>query len=281
MAAAATLTDVQGWAPAGAAGGSSRRRNLAMALVFALGAATAGALLGILAQPPHSDGRLEQAIATAGSATEVARRATDHAKQVEAQLAQAKARIDALDAMGAAQELADFEEAQRLGLTRYMKESPAMWGDERRHVLAAIVRESRRNGLDPALTAAVIQVESRFDPFAVSHVGACGLMQLMPPTAQWLLQNDDKDDKGVPRIKPAHLFNPILNIELGTMYLADLLQRFDGDLNQALIAYNAGPGVARSLKRNSRAWKRLSAYPKSVLAAYRTILTPPAEVAAR
>ena len=65
------------------------------------------------------------------------------------------------------------------------------------------------------------------------------------------------------------------------MYLSALLNRFDGDLTQALIAYNAGPGVARSLKRGSRSWNRLSAYPKSVLSAYKTILTPPAQVAAR
>ena len=129
------------------------------------------------------------------------------------------------------------------------------------------------------LVAAVIQVESRFDPFAVSGVGACGLMQLMPPTAQWLLakENDSVNDK----LRPAHLFNPVLNIELGTTYLAQLMDRFDGDLTQALIAYNAGPGVARSLKRGSKAWRRLEAYPKSVLAAYKALLLPQQQLAAR
>lgn len=283
------LLEVGGHEPAGRAATSSRRRGIGLALIFALGAATAGATMGLVAQPnPNQERQLEQAMLTATAATELARKAElrAHEADVRARTAQkafdeAKAHTEVLFSTGAAQELADYEEAQRLGLARFMKDSTALWGDDRRRVLAAIVRESRRNGLDPALTAAVIQVESRFDPFAVSHVGACGLMQLMPPTAQWLLDTDDKDQAG--KIKPAHLFNPILNIELGTMYLAALMNRFDGDLTKALIAYNAGPGTARQLVRGSKSWKKLEVYPKSVLAAYRTLLTPttPAAVASR
>src|SRR5262249_36918271 len=125
--------------------------------------------------------------------------------------------------------------------------------------------------------AAVIQVESHFDPFAVSSVGARGLMQLMPPTAQWLVS---KDASPV-RIRPTHLFNPVLNIELGTTYLAQLMKRFDGDLTRPLIAYNAGPSVARPLQHGSRSWRRLSVYPRNVLAAYKSVLPPPQQVAAR
>jgi soluble lytic murein transglycosylase-like protein len=73
----------------------------------------------------------------------------------------------------------------------------------------------------------------------------------------------------------------VLNVELGTSYLAQLLDRFEGDLVRALIAYNAGPSVARSLQRGSRSWRRLEAYPKNVLAAYKTVLTVPQQVAAR
>src|SRR5260370_14837066 len=147
-----------------------------------------------------------------------------------------------------------------------MKDWPALSGDERRHVMAARVRESRRTGLDPVLVAAVIQVESHFDPFAVSDAGARGLMQLMPPTAQWLM------DKGseTTALRPARLFNPVLNIQLGTMYLAQLMDRFDGDLTQALIGYNAGPGVARSLRRGSKAWRRLLPDPQALPATYPT-----------
>jgi len=75
----------------------------------------------------------------------------------------------------------------------------------------------------------VIHVESSFDPRAVSHKGARGLMQLMPTTA---------GDLGV-----SDPFNPWQNISGGTRYLQQLVERFDGDLNLSLAAYNAGPGT--------------------------------------
>ena len=268
---------VRGEEPVGRRGAASRRRSLALMLVFAVGAGSAGAVLGLLRQPDPQN-QLESFAWTAAAAVESARRAELRAQSAETALKAATSRIDALSAFGAAQELVDFNEAERLGVSRFMKDSTALWGDERRRVEAAIVREARRNGLDPLLVAAVIQVESRFDPFAVSGVGACGLMQLMPPTAQWLL---DKDHDANDKLRPAHLFNPVLNIELGTTYLAQLMDRFDGDLPQALIAYNAGPGVARSLKRGSKAWKRLAVYPKAVLTAYKALLTPQQQLAAR
>jgi soluble lytic murein transglycosylase-like protein len=49
------------------------------------------------------------------------------------------------------------------------------------------------------------------------------------------------------------------------------MDRFDGDLSQALVAYNAGPSVARSLVRNSKSWRRLQVYPQAVLAEYRRL----------
>ena len=268
---------VRGEEPVGRRGTARRRRSLALMLVFAVGAGSAGAVLGLLRQPDPKN-QIDSFAWTAAAAVEAARQAEARAQGAEKALTAAKSRIDALSAFGAAQELADFNEAERLGVSRFMKDSTALWGDERRRVEAAIVREARRNGLDPLLVAAVIQVESHFDPFAVSGVGACGLMQLMPPTAQWLL---DKDTDSNDKLRPAHLFNPVLNIELGTTYLAQLMGRFDGDLSTALIAYNAGPGVAHSLKRGSKAWKRLEVYPRSVLAAYKALLTPQQQMAAR
>jgi soluble lytic murein transglycosylase len=232
-----------------------------------------------VAQPNRPDHGVDNLVFTAAAAVDAARRAETRAQSAEmrartaeAALLQEKSRIEALGAAGAAQELADSQEAEQLGVSRFMKDSTALWGGERRRVEAAIVREARRNGLDPLLVAAVIQVESRFDPFAVSGVGACGLMQLMPPTAEWLLSRD---------VKPAHLFNPVLNIELGTLYLSQLMEQFGGDLNKALVAYNAGPSVARSLQRGSKAWKRLTQYPKAVLTAYKALLTAPEQIAAR
>ena len=88
-----------------------------------------------------------------------------------------------------------------------------------------IVRASRTAGLHPWLVAAVVEAESRFNPRAVSRVGARGLMQLMP--AVW-------HDEGV-----RDPFEPRANLRAGTRHLRRLLDRF-GDLSLALAAYNAG-----------------------------------------
>jgi soluble lytic murein transglycosylase-like protein len=96
--------------------------------------------------------------------------------------------------------------------------------------LERIVREaSARHNLDPALVKAVIGVESNWNPTAVSRKGALGLMQLIPTTAGQL---------GV-----GNAFDPAQNVEGGTSYLRSLLDRYDGDLELTLAAYNAGPGA--------------------------------------
>ena len=87
-----------------------------------------------------------------------------------------------------------------------------------------------RHGLDPLLVVSVIEAESSFNPEAMSRQGALGLMQVMPA-----LHNLESD----------HLRDPSNNIEHGTRYLRGLLERFDGDLELALAAYNAGPGNVR------------------------------------
>ena len=95
-----------------------------------------------------------------------------------------------------------------------------------------IEREAKRQGLDPYLVAALIRQESRFERGAVSSAGARGLMQLMPATARRLA--------GSPRLPPERLHDPELNIRLGTRFLAELLRRFDGNLEKTVAGYNAG-----------------------------------------
>ena len=92
-----------------------------------------------------------------------------------------------------------------------------------------IRQHATQRGIRPDLVRAVIQVESAFNPRAVSPKGAMGLMQLMPATAKQF---------GV--IDP---FNPAENIRAGVSYLRQLLDRYDHDEQLALAAYNAGPGA--------------------------------------
>jgi soluble lytic murein transglycosylase len=116
-----------------------------------------------------------------------------------------------------------------------------------------IVQVAARHRVQPGLVKAVIAAESNFMPNAVSRVGAQGLMQLMPATAEAL---------GVERP-----FGIIENMDGGVRYLRAMLDRY-GDLTRALAAYNAGPSAV-DLYRGVPPYPETQAYVKRVLEYYR------------
>ncbi len=101
--------------------------------------------------------------------------------------------------------------------------------------LREIVREiSTEHGVDPRLVDAVVRVESAYNPRAVSHKGAQGLMQLMPATADRLDVNNP--------------FDPEQNVRGGVRELDRLIDRYSGNLQLALAAYNAGEGAVEKYR---------------------------------
>ena len=102
-------------------------------------------------------------------------------------------------------------------------------------ILQSVHDNAQRFDLDPVMLLAVIHVESRFDPGAVSSKGAMGLMQIRPSTAR-----EVAGSLGIELTADEQLFDPELNILLGSCYLRYLVDRFD-DHHIALSAYNAGP----------------------------------------
>src|SRR5438132_70646 len=125
------------------------------------------------------------------------------------------------------------------------------------YLSAAIADASRTHGVDPRLVAAVASRESAFNARAVSGVGACGLMQLMPETARYL---------GV-----ANIFDPRENLFGGARYLRTLLDTFHGDLDLTLAAYNAGPGAVQKYG-GVPPYRETQNYVRGVRAAYESAL---------
>jgi soluble lytic murein transglycosylase-like protein len=105
-------------------------------------------------------------------------------------------------------------------------------------------------GVDSALIKAVIKTESNFDPYAVSNMGACGLMQLIPGTAA--------------RFGVTDVFDPKDNIYGGTQYLGWLTTYFKGDLELVLAAYNAGEHAVEKYNNQIPPYKETINYVKKV-----------------
>jgi soluble lytic murein transglycosylase len=168
-----------------------------------------------------------------------------------------------------------YSEADELGIPEVLRHS-ALTERAQRRVAIAIVREAEANGLDPLLVVAVIRTESAFNAYAVSGVGAMGLMQMMPTTGSLLATQ-----RGTTLRHRQTLFDAELNVELGTAYLAALLREF-GTVEAALLAYNGGPAFARRVLRNADARRRFGAgYPHDVKAEWRKLWVRYAEIETR
>lgn len=102
-----------------------------------------------------------------------------------------------------------------------------------------ITARSRELGLDPHYVMGLIRQETRFMATLRSHAGASGLMQLMPGTARWTARKLGVD------YTPDMIYDPALNLRLGTGYLKYVLDAFEGSQAMAAAAYNAGPGRPR------------------------------------
>jgi len=124
-----------------------------------------------------------------------------------------------------------------------------------------IMFAARSASLDPALVHAVIYVESRYQRRAISPKGAIGLMQLMPHTAARYGVND-----------AGH--SPKANLKAGTLYLRDLMQRFDNRIDLVLAAYNAGEGAVMKYSRKIPPYPETRQYVRNVTAKYNEWRSP-------
>ena len=138
------------------------------------------------------------------------------------------------------------------------KRAPDLGLTLRRQLGQAIAEEARQTGYDPLLILAIIDVESDFAEEAVSVKGARGLMQIKPSTLHFLAEK-----QGLRLSREEVAADPALCVRLGIRYLRTLQERFGGDLELALMAYNAGPTrIRKAIKeRELDAFRR---YPRAV-----------------
>jgi soluble lytic murein transglycosylase-like protein len=118
-----------------------------------------------------------------------------------------------------------------------------------------VEQAAREHQIDQALLRAVIAVESGYDPNAVSHKGAVGLMQLMPQTAR--------------RYGVRNMYDPAQNIQGGARYLRDLMGKFNNDLPLVLAAYNAGEDAIAQHGNRIPPYRETRTYVPRVLNFYR------------
>jgi soluble lytic murein transglycosylase len=213
-----------------------------------------GLVLGLVLGMAGTEARAFQPYIPSGRSPEV--------RELRAKLAEQEDHLARLE-----HEAQLYAEAEVLGISLAVQASQLPERQQRR-LATAIVREARAHGLDPLLVVAVIRTESSFNNYAVSQVGAMGLMQVMPDTGTYLA-----DKAGFKLQRSTNLFDSEVNVELGTAYLANLIERF-GSPERALVAYNAGPTLARKILAQTDIRERfMLGYPAKVMREFRRLKT--------
>ena len=104
---------------------------------------------------------------------------------------------------------------------------------------------AQKYNVDPFLVSSIIKAESKFNANAISKKGAKGLMQIMDITGEWAASELKMLD-----FTPDQLFDPAINIEIGSWYVARLMKQYEGDIPTLLAAYNAGTGNVYKWRNN-------------------------------
>ncbi|WP_246099586.1 lytic transglycosylase domain-containing protein [Methylibium rhizosphaerae] len=125
------------------------------------------------------------------------------------------------------------------------------------HLQHMVTMASRRHGLDPRLVGALVHVESAYQTRARSPKGALGLMQIMPATGARYGVGAARD-----------LLDPATNIDVGTRYLRDLHEMFDGRVELVLAAYNAGEGAVKRYGNRIPPYRETQDYVQKILRLY-------------
>lgn len=134
-------------------------------------------------------------------------------------------------------------------------------GPVSRSYAEAVAAVARKHDIDPDFLHAIMHVESRSNPRAVSHAGARGLMQVMPATAKRFGVRDPMTE----------LYDPYTNLNVSAVYLKKLQQMFGNDLRLVLAGYNAGEGAVMKYGRKVPPYRETQGYVKNVLARYEAL----------
>lgn len=110
-----------------------------------------------------------------------------------------------------------------------------------------VLEYAEYHDIEPSLVLGIIRVESNFKSDAVSNKGAIGLMQIMPKTGVWIAETI-----GLEKFEERDLYDYDTNIKMGTWYIKNLIDEFDGDVVNALAAYNGGVGNVKSWLSDQR-----------------------------